>query len=281
MKLEEAFAKLDIEPLNQLCIEEFMQAAKRKKSTLSELVFELAMALQGWDEPPLPKRENFRSAVPLPQGLSIDSLEKAMEFTQRMLFLVNAQSLWLTNLKLTGIIQTNSFSGLLSNVLTEGLSRYSEFRRYSDQRHPDLINPSTGEGLEVKATVNPNKGGEGHNGLGGWHLVASYGFDSVGNAIFSSVKIARLEPYREDLPEEKSDWKYLGSKLNRKTGTRRTETFVTTNRGMWKLRHGTVYIDPHLWPNWRRRLNPPDGLEIPTYSPWYRNIPTEEGPLGF
>lgn len=275
MDLKEAFVKIGVEVPDELCVSQLQQAAESRRINLSELLVELSAALQGWEEPPPPVAEHFREGVPLPRGLTVPSLREAMKFTQRLLSLLNTQTLWLSNLKLTGIIQTNNFSGMLSNILTEGLSRFSDFQRHSDQKHPDLKNPLTGEGLEVKATLDPNKGGEGHNGLGGWHLIASYSFSQSGNIRFSSVKVAYLEAYQEDEPIEKSDWKYLGSKLKRKTGTRRTETFVTTRRGTWKLRHGTVYLDPELWPNWKR-LRPPREIEIPPYSPWYEIASAQE-----
>jgi len=40
------------------------------------------------------------------------------------------------------------------------------------------------------------------------------------------------------------DWKYVGSKVNTSTGSRRTETYNTTVAGTTKLRDGSVYLDP-------------------------------------
>jgi hypothetical protein len=40
-----------------------------------------------------------------------------------------------------------------------------------------------------------------------------------------------------------TDWKYVGSRVNKETGSQRTETYVTTGTGTAKLRHGTVYLD--------------------------------------
>ena len=39
------------------------------------------------------------------------------------------------------------------------------------------------------------------------------------------------------------DWKYVGSKVNETTGSRRTETYNTTLIGTTKLRDGSVYLD--------------------------------------
>jgi hypothetical protein len=43
--------------------------------------------------------------------------------------------------------------------------------------------------------------------------------------------------------DKKSDWKYVGSKVNKTTGSQRTETYVTNLQGTTKLRYGTVYLN--------------------------------------
>ena len=53
------------------------------------------------------------------------------------------------------------------------------------------------------------------------------------------------------------DWKYLGSKVNQDTGSRRTETYVTNGKGTTKLRDGSVYfnyeaVDHRRWKQERK-----------------------------
>jgi len=269
VNLINAFMNLGLEPPAKEDISAFQKAAKERGVSLEEFIVELSAILQGWIPPEPPKEEYFRHGVPLPDGLTTDSLRQAMIFTQRVLSFLNTQTTWATKLRIDKIIQKNNVSGIVSNILTEGLGRHTPFKRYSDQSHPDLINPNTGEGLEVKATIDPSKGGEGHNGLGGWHLIAAYQLDLQGNIVFSTVQVAKLDPYRSDVPEQESDWKYQGSKEKKDTGTRRTETYVSTIRGKWKMRHGTVYLDPVVWPGWRRlKIRKNINIECPKYSPW-------------
>jgi hypothetical protein len=60
------------------------------------------------------------------------------------------------------------------------------------------------------------------------------------------------------------DWKYVGSKVNFETGSRRTETYNTNLIGTTKLRDGSVYLDPAVikFDRWQqKRLGP-----MPPYS---------------
>ena len=58
------------------------------------------------------------------------------------------------------------------------------------------------------------------------------------------------------------DWKYVGSKVNAETGSRRTETYNTNIFGTTKLRDGSVYLDPSVisfkrWKHQRLGTVPP------------------------
>lgn len=120
--------------------------------------------------------------------------------------------------------------------------------------------------LEVKATAKPWKGGEGHNGHSGWHIVVCYKIN-CGDVIFVQVEIADLVGYDLD----KSDWKYLGSKRN-DNDSQRTETYVTTDVGTAKFRDGTVFLNKEhvtVSPQMikaRKRLEETKGLNVPKFS---------------
>ena len=61
---------------------------------------------------------------------------------------------------------------------------------------------------------------------------------------------AILNGHQDDEP----DWKYLGSRVNEETGSRRTETYITNLKGLTKLRDGSTYLDPDYvkYSRWRQ-----------------------------
>ncbi len=206
----------------------------------------------------------FRSKVPLPPGLKIAHLQRAMNDTQRIVSLINANLLASSAKPLPEYIQGNNFSGLVSNILCDAIHENSPYKHNSDQAYPDLINPKVfvkGKpiGLEVKSTIQVGKGGESHNGHSGWHLVACFAIDQkTGNIGFVHVMLAVLNGHNQPEP----DWVYVGSKVNVDTGSRRTETYNTTLIGTTKLRDGSVYLDPvainfKRWRQSRRGPMPP------------------------
>lgn len=165
--------------------------------------------------------------------------------------------------------QGNNFSGLVSNILCDALDANSPYKHNSHQRHPDLVNPEAhdgqGEGLEVTATIKVGKGGESHNGHGGWHLIACYQSDTAGEVRFLHLMCASLNDHRAAAP----DWKYVASKVNAATGSQRTETYVTTPAGTTKLRDGSVYIDPAI--DFRRWRQARGEQLIPPWSIFFRS----------
>ncbi|MDR1917296.1 MAG: hypothetical protein LBQ58_12075 [Synergistaceae bacterium] len=122
-------------------------------------------------------------------------------------------------------------------------------------------------GLEVKASNKPMKGGEGHNGHSGWHIVICYHILSDGDIEFIQVEIANLIGYEL----KNSDWKYLGSKRN-ENQSQRTETYITSNIGTAKLRDGSVYLDTEFVAISkilvRNRHGLSNNLPIPDHSPF-------------
>jgi transcriptional regulator with XRE-family HTH domain len=188
----------------------------------------------------------FRPKVPLPPGLKIPHLQRAMSETQRIVSLINANLSASGAKPLPEYIQGNNFSGLVSNILCDAIHESSPYKHNSDQAYPDLVNSKVSAkgkpiGLEVKSTIQVGKGGESHNGRSGWHLVACFAIDrKTGNIRFVHVMVAVLNGHNQPEP----DWVYVGSKVNVDTGSRRTETYNTTLIGTTKLRDGSVYLDP-------------------------------------
>ena len=221
---------------------------------------ELRIALSEGEESPAAKPQMFRD-VPLPVGLTKEHLAEAMDYTTALIGAINRDMREGVGQPLINFIQANNFSGIVSNILTDALSRFSPYKHNHDQRYPDLKN-ADGVGLEMKAANKAGKGGESHNGHGGWHLIACFDLDKKsGNIRFLQIEIADLISYQD---EPDGDWKYCGSSRNSE-GSQRTETYYTTNRGTWKLRDGSAYLDSDLvnYSRWRRT-----GVEIPCHSPF-------------
>ncbi len=194
---------------------------------------------EGQQTSPTVDSANFRKNVPLPSGLSLVELEAALNRTQLIFYLINRNMLAEVGRPLHELIQGNNFSGLVSSVFTDAMDQCTDFKHNHAQRYPDLMCGATQEGLEVKATIQIGKGGESHNGHSGWHTVICFEKTAVGIE-FIHVMFAFLKGHQE----AESDWKYLGSKINKDTGSQRTETYNTTGVGRTKLRDGSVFINP-------------------------------------
>jgi len=188
--------------------------------------------------------EFFINGAPLPQGLTYPDLQAALNETHKVIRLINATLMKVGGRPLSGFIQRNNFSGIISNILCDSFSRFTKFKHNHDQRYPDLIckegNPPVEIGLEVKSTIRPGKGGESHNGHSGWHVVACFDLNErTGDIVFIHVMFADLVGHGK----AEADWAYVPSKVNVVTGSQRTETYTTTPGGTAKLRHGTAYLD--------------------------------------
>jgi hypothetical protein len=223
-----------------------------------EVVRELRIQLAEQEVRIAAKSDMF-NAVPLPLGLKHEHLAEAMDYTTGLIAAMNRDLREGVGRPLAGFIQANNFSGIVSNILTDAMHRFSPYKHNHDQRYPDLKD-SDGNGLEMKAANKAGKGGESHNAHGGWHLIACFNLLDNGDIRFLQIEIAELVSY---LDERDGDWHYCGSKVNEE-GSQRTETYYTTNRGTWKLRDGSVYLDKELvdFSRWRRT----DGT-MPIHSP--------------
>lgn len=213
---------------------------------------------------PIVEAQYFLTQSALPPGLTVPHITAALNETHRIIRLINTTLTKVADRPLSAYIQGNNFSGIVSNILCDSFSRLTPYKHNHDQQYPDLIlRPTRGlrnAGLEVKTTIRPGKGGESHNGHSGWHVIACYELDKTsGDICFIHIMFANLVGHGR----AKADWKYVGSTVNKDTGSQRTETYVTTPGGTAKLRHGTVYLN-------RQKIN---------VSRW-RTSPAVPAPLG-
>jgi len=238
--------------------------SKALRLSLPELV-QAAFTEKIFSPAPQVNSEYFRSDVPLPGPLTMDYLRDALNETQRIIHLINASLLSIGAQPLVHYLQGNNFSGLASNLLCNSFSTLTPFKHNLHQVYPDLVatDPATRQtvGLEVKTTIKLGKGGESHNGHSGWHLVGCFQIAAVtGDILFVHIMLAKLNGHHTADP----DWKYVGSRENVITGSRRTETYVTISEGTTKLRDGTAYLDPNVvsYKRWRQARKG----EIPPHS---------------
>lgn len=226
----------------------------------------VSMAYESVDGLHAPKinRAYFRQSVPLPGALTFQELEAALNRSQMIFHLINRNMITEVGRPLQELIQGNNFSGLVSNIFTDAMDQCTTFKRNHDQHYPDLICQTTKVGLEVKATIQIGKGGESHNGHSGWHTVLCFERSNTGIE-FIHVMFAELRGHQENRP----DWKYVGSRINADTGSRRTETYNTTGTGTTKLRDGSAFMDTTKvnYSRWRQQRTKP----APPYSIFVRD----------
>ena len=86
--------------------------------------------------------------VPLPEDLTNDNIFDAMKNTQEIFKMIQEHS----GVNLSLMIQSNNFSGMVSNVFTKSLSGISIYHANNERIYPDLLHDSKSIGLEVKAT---------------------------------------------------------------------------------------------------------------------------------
>ncbi len=218
--------------------------AKALKVSVPSLVETAYQGGAKTDNCPKVNRRYLR-AVPLPPLLTLEHLGDALDETQRVIRLLNESLIKAAGRPLPSYIQANNFSGIVSNILSDSFDRLTPYKHNHDQRYPDLICKSAAGkslgGLEIKSTVQIGKGGESHNGHSGWHLVACFKLNATtGDIRFIHAMFAELVGHTHAT----SDWKYVGSRVNRESGSQRTETYNTTGIGTTKLRDGSAYLDP-------------------------------------
>ena len=182
------------------------------------------------------RSEWFDSSVPLPPGLTVAAIRRAIEYIERELA------------ELVEIYheQMNVFSAIVGIFGTRALDSVSNYEKHrnlntAQQRFPDLRrvghgpNPSPEHSLESKASKRP-WALQSHFDHPGWYIVWRYLIDPTETletgkpVIIWRVDIAFLT---------KDDWKYESSRAG-PAGGGRTHTFGLY-RPSSKLRHKAVY----------------------------------------
>ncbi len=210
-------------------IDTLIKLATLLGQTLGSLIEEAEEMSSGVIRKPIPivNPKHINRNIPLPQGLTHDQLEKALNKT---LVILNQIGLDPTK----GDIQMNIYSGAVSNVVTKAIAETSDLVQNKDTSHPDLYNPNLDHndpdwGLEMKATYRIGKGGESHNPGGGWFMIVIYQIID-GQTHIVQVEVAHLK---------KEDWIIH----DRAEHSSRTRTAVTREHATKMLRENSVYLD--------------------------------------
>lgn len=181
-------------------------------------------------------KDDFDDIVPLPPGLAIPAIRKAIEYVEREL----------GDLIDVYFEQANVFSAMVGIYATRALDANSVYEKSRDldmaqQRFPDLkkrgsgANPSGQESLECKASKRP-WAVQSHYDHPGWYIIWRYLVDPTCSLQANRPVII----WRVDVAFiEKADWKYEKSKAG-PTGGGRTHTFGLRNPAQ-RLRGKAVY----------------------------------------
>ena len=180
------------------------------------------------------RKEDFDRLVPLPPGLDVGSIRRAVEYMEREL--VDLVELYYE--------QANVFSAVVGIFGTRALDSFSNYEKHrhshtAQQRFPDLCRrghkPIPQHCLESKGSKRP-WAIQSHYDHAGWYIVWRYlvdkteSLESGKSVIIWRVDIVFLE---------KTDWKYEKSGAG-ESGGGRTHTFGVKNAAQ-KLRGKAVY----------------------------------------
>ncbi|MBI2912520.1 MAG: hypothetical protein HYY03_01210 [Chloroflexi bacterium] len=165
--------------------------------------------------------EDFDPSVPLPAGLTLTAVRRAIEYVEREL----------TDLVDIYLEQANVFSGLVGIYGAKALDAHSVYEKsrhldMAQQRFPDLrrkgsgTHPSPSECLESKGSKRP-WALQSHYDHPGWYIIWRYLVDPT-----TSLETGKpVVIWRVDVVFlEKDDWKYEGSTAGIGGGGR-THTF--------------------------------------------------------
>jgi hypothetical protein len=182
------------------------------------------------------RKEDFDRTVPLPPGLDVGAIRRAIEYIERE---VGASvEIYFE--------QANLFSALIGILAVRALDSVSNYEKHrhadlAQQRFPDLRrrgsgqNPSPRESLESKASKRP-WAIQSHYDHPGWYIVWRYLVDPTESLEPGN----RIIIWRVDVVFlERSDWKYERSSAG-DSGGGRTHTFGVKNPRE-KLRGKAVY----------------------------------------
>lgn len=182
------------------------------------------------------RADSFNKEVPLPPGLEVSAIRRAIDYTERAL----------SDLVDLYYEQANVFSavvGIMGAKALDSVSNYEKHRNIdtAQQRFPDLKRRGSGQNpkpehcLESKASKRP-WAIQSHYDHPGWYIVWRYLVDETRSLeAHRSVIIWRVDV----VFLEKDDWKYEGSTAGT-AGGRRTHTFGV-RKPATKLRGNAVY----------------------------------------
>ena len=193
---------------------------------------------------------DFDRRVPLPPGLDVVAIRKAVDYIER-------EAGDLIDIYLE---QANVFSAIVGILGTKALDSVSNYEKHrnadtAQQRFPDLKRrgagdkPKPNECLESKGSKRP-WAIQSHYDHAGWYIVWRYLVDPT-----ESIEPGRpVVIWRVDVVFlEKTDWKYETSTASQGGGGR-THTFGVKNAAK-KLKHAAVYS--------RRDVKIKDGKPVP------------------
>lgn len=170
-------------------------------------------------------REDFDTKVPLPPGLELTAIRKAVEYIERRA----------SELVEVYYEQANVFSaivGILGTMALDSVSNYEKHKHKdtAQQRFPDLKrrgsgpNPKPKDSLESKGSKRP-WAIQSHYDHAGWYVIWRYLVDATESIEANKPVII----WRVDVVFlEKSNWKYEKSSAGEKGGGR-THTFGVQN----------------------------------------------------
>uniref|UniRef100_A0A7C1CD73 Uncharacterized protein n=1 Tax=Thermofilum adornatum TaxID=1365176 RepID=A0A7C1CD73_9CREN len=161
--------------------------------------------------------------VTLPEGLTIEQLEEAMKTVTDVFDVINDGLTKRGMPPLSRLIRVNQYSGMVSDLITRALDKLSDFKRTRNTEYPDLKNPRTNVGIEIKATTSKQPWTTvGHNVTSGWFLVFEYDISETGSPSFRRVWIG-------ELTEEDFVWR------GRRPTSKRTPT-ASVKKKSWELK---------------------------------------------
>jgi hypothetical protein len=184
----------------------------------------------------LAQKRDFNYDVPLPPGLTVEAIKRAIEFMEREL----------ADLVEVYMEQSNVFSALVGIMGTRALDQVSNYEKHrnidtAQQRFPDLNRRGCGKErkaidcLERKRSKRP-WAIQAHYNHAGWYVVWRYLVDTTESITANRPVII----WRVDIIFlEREDWKYEKSAAGEGKGGR-THTFGVRNAAS-KLKEKSVY----------------------------------------
>lgn len=224
---------------------------KRTRLTLAkaDLGYNLAAVRRRVLLPLLPDKW-FNPRATLPYGLKVRQVKAAMREAYRFLYKTNAFLLKSGYKRLEDFMPGNAFSGLVSEVLVQSMSKHSP-RLTKNLRvggHPDLIPKGHyrgnkilqgDQGIDVKSSKQAG-GWQGHNPEAGWVMVFRF---RLGPFELVEVLAARLA---------RRDWSFSG----RGETSRRTITASMKKQAVERLRNNWIYRNPGYEVKRKKRPKP-------------------------